>query len=125
MFPQGASQGHAAIWLSIQKGQGSEEWAQQSNAGNNCRSFVQMFLRAIWQMGREMSCGTEVGPCRISSWFFQGLGTLLFHASILCLKSVYFCPLVLSMNRLEEADCELRDLYVVFSLRVHVKLVFS
>jgi len=84
-----------------------------------------MFLRAIWQVGREMSPGAEVGLYWTSSWFFQGLGTLLFHASILCLKSTYFCPLVLVMNRLEEADCELRDLYAVFSLRVHVELVIS
>lgn len=67
-------------------------------------SFVQMFLRAIWQMGREMSPSVEVGPCRTSSWFFQGLGTLFFHTSILCLKFAYFCPLVLVINRLEEAD---------------------
>lgn len=57
--------------------------------------------------------------------FFQEIKTLLFYDSILCVKSVYFCPLVLAMSRLEEAAFELRDLYDVFSLRVHVKSVFS
>lgn len=54
--------------------------------------------------------------------FFPGIGDPTFP----CLHSlpVFFCPLVLAMNRLEEAACELRDLYAMFSLRVHVKLVF-
>ena len=73
-----------------------------------------------WQRVRHDLPTTQQNCEGLSLLFSRARGTWFSHASILCVKSIYFCPLTLARYRWEEAACELRDLYNMWNLGVHV-----